>query len=89
MKSLRQAINRKCRDCIADPANAGSAAQQVAACTSIDCPLWAVRPVRKGLRFGEPIRVELGRHLTPAQIDRWEAHPHEPPPLAGGPPGRG
>lgn len=44
--SLRQAINAKCRECIYDPiGGAGHWRQQVAACTSHGCPLFAVRPM--------------------------------------------
>jgi hypothetical protein len=43
--SLRAAINAKCRECTYDPADKGSAAQQIACCTSDDCPLHPVRPV--------------------------------------------
>lgn len=44
--SLRKCINEKCRECIYDPLGGnGSWRQQVTACTSPDCPLFAVRPV--------------------------------------------
>lgn len=76
-KSLRASINAMCRACTADPANAGSAAAQVKACTVTTCPLWRVRPAKA--LFGPAIRAELEEHLTPAQIDRWEAHPYEAP----------
>lgn len=44
--SLRQAINQKCRECIYDdsPGSGGTWRQQVEACTSQSCPLYAVRP---------------------------------------------
>jgi hypothetical protein len=45
--SMRRAINATCRDCIHDPADAGSWARQVEACSSHDCPLWPLRPVRR------------------------------------------
>lgn len=48
MKSLRAAINAKCRDCIYDPqAGLGNWRQQVTGCTVTDCPLYPVRPVSK------------------------------------------
>lgn len=43
--SLRRAINEKCRDCIHDPLSGlGTWREQTARCTSVDCPLWPVRP---------------------------------------------
>lgn len=45
-RSLRGAINAKCRECIYDPeAGRGTWRQQVAACTSTRCPLFPVRPL--------------------------------------------
>lgn len=43
--SLRKAINAKCADCIYDPLNGGTRAQQISLCTCFDCPLWPVRPL--------------------------------------------
>jgi hypothetical protein len=43
--SLRNAINSKCRECIHDPLDKGSAAQQIACCMIHDCPLHPVRPI--------------------------------------------
>jgi len=43
--SLRNAINAKCRECIHDPLDKGSAAQQIACCMIHDCPLHPVRPI--------------------------------------------
>lgn len=44
--SLRKPINAKCRECIYCPVTGiGSWRQQVAACTSISCPLYPVRPM--------------------------------------------
>jgi hypothetical protein len=42
---LRQAVNEKCADCCHDPLDKGTRAQQIAACTSSDCPLHSVRPI--------------------------------------------
>lgn len=43
--SLRAAVNAKCRECIYDPHGGnGTWRQQVTACTSPRCPLFAVRP---------------------------------------------
>ena len=46
-QSLRAAINAKCTDCIGDPCAPASLAVQIELCSARDCPLWAVRPVRK------------------------------------------
>jgi hypothetical protein len=43
--SLRNAINKKCRECIHDFWDKGSAAQQIACCMIHDCPLHPVRPI--------------------------------------------
>ena len=42
------AIAAKCKDCIHDPAAAGTWREQVAACQCTDCPLWRFRPVQVG-----------------------------------------
>ena len=42
------AIAAKCKDCIHDPAAAGTWREQVAACQCTDCPLWRFRPVQNG-----------------------------------------
>ena len=44
-KSLLQA---KCCECIYDDRSAGSWRKQVEECTSLDCPLFAKRPVTGG-----------------------------------------
>lgn len=43
--SLRNAINKKYRECRHDRSDKGSAAQQIACCEIHDCPLHSVRPV--------------------------------------------
>lgn len=40
------AIAAMCRQCIHDPAAAGTWREQVAACPSTDCPLWRFRPAQ-------------------------------------------
>lgn len=45
MASLRTAIDAKCRSCIYDPGYGGGGwREQVAACSSANCPLHPVRP---------------------------------------------
>lgn len=49
-RSLRSAINGKCKSCIYDPiAGGGSWKQQVASCTSPSCELFDVRPISGGV----------------------------------------
>ena len=43
-RSLRQAINETCKQCIADPCSPGTWKQQVTLCGSFSCPLFEVRP---------------------------------------------
>ena len=51
--SLREAINAKCRECIHDPkSGTGNWRQQVTACTSRACPLYAVRPMSESAKEG-------------------------------------
>jgi hypothetical protein len=46
--SLRLAINAQCYDCIYDKSDVGTWRQQVAACPSINCPLYCQRPKATG-----------------------------------------
>lgn len=46
--SLRAAINAFCRQCLYDPHQPGRWREQITACTSRGCPLYAVRPTSKG-----------------------------------------
>lgn len=64
--SLRSAINAMCRDCICDPLDAGSAAQQIACCVSTDCPLHPVRPITT---TAIPIRLLDDYHIALEQLD--------------------
>ena len=52
-RSLRKAINGKCKECIYDPhVGAGSWQKQVTDCTSGGCPLFDVRPTSIGHEYG-------------------------------------
>ena len=66
MSSLRKSINAKCRECICDPLDAGSAAQQIACCVASDCPLHSVRPITATVI---PSRLLERLHITPEQLD--------------------
>jgi hypothetical protein len=57
--SLRTAIDAKCRECIYDPYGcAGTWRQQVAACTSPQCPLFPVRPMPQcGTVKDDPVKA--------------------------------
>jgi hypothetical protein len=46
-RSLRKAINERCRQCTYDPKAGGTARQQIEACTVKVCALWPVRPRAK------------------------------------------
>jgi hypothetical protein len=43
--SRKKAIDAKCKDCIYDECDVGTWRQQVAACTSYQCPLHSFRPL--------------------------------------------
>jgi len=48
-RSLRSAINAKCKECIYDPiAGVGAWRRQVTECSSATCPLFEVRPTSSG-----------------------------------------
>ena len=61
-KSLRAAINAKCRECIYDPHDRGTWREQVERCTGYSCPLFDVRPSRSPGRCSSS-RTSL-RHTT-------------------------
>jgi|GEM_PF-1462760 len=55
--SLRAAINAKCKDCTYDPLSGGGTwREQVAQCSSVNCPLWPVRPAPISGLFANPCR---------------------------------
>ena len=63
--SMRKAINDMCKDCIFDQVAGGSWRQQVAACTSPECPLWRLRPVSVPRDSPKPsTRCERGQDGT-------------------------
>jgi hypothetical protein len=43
--SRKKAIYEKCKDCIYDPYEKGTALKQIENCGIDTCPLWRVRPV--------------------------------------------
>ena len=64
--SLRKAINGKCRECSYDPMDAGTAAQQIAACICSTCPLHPVRPITtKQL----PVSLLEAYSVNPLELD--------------------
>lgn len=73
--SLRNAINRKCRECIADPSAAGTWRQQVEQCTVKTCPLYDVRPVSIGQSVNELRKSENG-HFAPVSDIEGGDHAH-------------
>lgn len=44
-RSLAAAVKAKCKECIYDPIAPGTWLQQVAECSSSNCPLHSVRPL--------------------------------------------
>ena len=60
-KSLRKAINNKCKDCIYDPLAGGSWLKQVELCTSTNCPLYDVRPIRRNPEKSTEKAHEIGK----------------------------
>jgi len=71
MTSLRKAINAKCKECLYDPYDKGTWRQQVQACTSPKCPLFAVRPlpIAKDSTNSDEKTAELA-HCGHVPIDR-------------------
>ena len=64
--SLRKAINAKCKQCVYDPMDVGTAAQQIAACICSDCPLHPVRPITtKQL----PVSLLEAYRVDPLELD--------------------
>ena len=68
-RSLRAAINDKCRECIYDSiGGAGTWREQVTACTSRACPLYPVRPLTQPRRGTEKaVFSRLEQRSTPEQ----------------------
>ena len=73
MKSLRGAINAKCRDCIYDQKASGTWRMQVEACTVTGCPLYPVRPVSTSQKQAEMAEIPEG-NKDPGGID-WNDVP--------------
>lgn len=83
-KSLRNAVNAMCRNCIYDPGAAGYAIVQIEACTAVDCPLWDVRPVRsesarRAAPWNEGVLQTVRHAFTPEEAAAVQARPHEVP----------
>lgn len=65
--SLRKAVNAKCRECIYDPHEAGTWRQQIAACTALTCPLYAVRPTSTASYSNRANSVDFGAKTAAKQ----------------------
>lgn len=63
MRSLRKAINEKCRDCSYDRMDKGTWRQQVEDCRCPDCALYTVRPLPKVSKAGYKDYAELGKEI--------------------------
>ena len=64
--SLRKAINAMCRQCAYDPLDVGTAAQQIACCVAIECPLHSVRPITTKFI---PEGLLLAFRVSPEELD--------------------
>jgi hypothetical protein len=64
--SLRNSINRKCRQCAYDPLDVGTSAQQIACCIAIECPLHSVRPITTKFI---PEALLLAYRVSPEELD--------------------
>jgi hypothetical protein len=70
-RSLRAAINDKCRECIYDPLGGGGTwREQVTACTSTACPLYPVRPLAQPRRDPE-------KAVSSTVGARSDSHPYQ------------
>ena len=71
MKSLRKAINEKCKDCIYDPLAGGTWLKQVELCTMPDCPLFPVRPMPRDSKSktDNKLRDEMGRIMKKPVVE--------------------
>ena len=78
--SLREAINSKCKDCIFDDQYPGNWKEQVTACSSIDCPLWTVRPVTSGEAPSRLLFEALSEDIAEERVRRIWADPFDPSP---------
>ena len=78
MASLRKAINAKCKECIYDPYAKGTWRMQVELCTSLNCPLFKVRPrykprITKGVLDDHPRIVgEMYEQATESSAEDLE-----------------
>ena len=59
-RSLRAAINAKCKSCIHDPGARGNWRQQVSGCSSANCPLHPFRPLSGALKRKGRSRAPYG-----------------------------
>jgi len=69
--SLRAAVDAKCRSCIYDPEEGnGTWREQVQACSSVNCPLHAVRPITvKAQKAGAEARGAAARVFRPSPVE--------------------
>lgn len=64
--SLRKSVNSMCRQCAYDPLDVGTAAQQIACCIAIECPLHTVRPITTKFI---PEGLLLAYRVSPEDLD--------------------
>lgn len=73
-QSLRMAVNEFCARCIYDPdGGEGGKAQQIAACTAKNCPLWRFRPTPRASHcIPERNAISAGIYAESLQISGME-----------------
>jgi hypothetical protein len=59
-RSLRAAIDAKCKSCVYDPGARGNWREQVSACSSGNCPLHPFRPLSSACK--RELRSSSGEH---------------------------
>lgn len=81
-RNLAAAVRKKCIDCIHDDQAAGTWLDQVILCTSYECPLWPVRPVKDG-RGDRDVPVSAGLlneyGLTEGEVQAIRKDPYKRP----------
>ena len=74
--SLREAINKKCKECIYDQSNSGDWRMQVKACSCLACPLYQVRPLESDAKTQqEAILLPISERSAPQPIPTQRVDP--------------
>lgn len=65
-RSLRGAIDGRCRDCIYDPRQMGNWREQITICSCHSCPTWPVRAISSGQGVPDWLKAR-----DPALVPDW------------------